>query len=60
LRFSNLSLAYLFLNTPTQAFAADNGINEAVLQLANLQTGVYLVRISNATATAEPMRIVKE
>ncbi len=44
----------------TQEFAADNGINEAVLQLATLQTGVYLVRISNATATAEPMRIVKE
>ena len=44
----------------TQEFDADNGINEAVLQLANLQTGVYLVRISNATATAEPMRIVKE
>ena len=44
----------------TQEFDADNGINEAVLQLANLQTGVYLVRISNATTTAEPMRIVKE
>ena len=44
----------------TQEFDADNGINEAVLQLANLQTGVYLLRISNTTATAEPMRIVKE
>ncbi len=43
-----------------QQFAADNGINEAVLQLDGLQAGVYLVRISNATSTAEPMRIVKE
>jgi Secretion system C-terminal sorting domain len=41
-------------------YAADNGINEAVLPLDGLQAGVYLVRISNATATAEPMRIVKE
>ncbi len=43
-----------------QEFAADNGINEAVLQLADLQAGVYLVRISNATSTPEPVRIVKE
>ncbi len=43
-----------------QEYAADNGINEAVLQLDGLQAGVYLVRISNATSTAEPMRIVKE
>ena len=43
-----------------QEYAADNGINEAVLQLDGLQAGVYLVRISNATSTAAPMRIVKE
>ncbi len=43
-----------------QEFAADNGVNEAVLQLADLQAGVYLVRISNATSTPEPLRIVKE
>ncbi len=43
-----------------QEYAADNGINEAILQLDGLQAGVYLVRISNATSTAEPMRIVKE
>jgi hypothetical protein len=43
-----------------QEFAAENGINEVPVQLANLQAGVYLVSISNATSTAEPMRIVKE
>jgi len=43
-----------------QEFAAYDGINEAPVQLAGLQAGAYLVRISNARSTAEPLRIVKE
>lgn len=43
-----------------QRFDAQNGINEVPVQIGSLQAGVYLVSISNATAEASPVRIVKE
>ena len=43
-----------------QPFDAQNGINEAQVQLGSLQAGVYLVSVSNSTAAAAPVRIVKE
>ncbi len=43
-----------------QRFDAQNGINEVPVQIGNLQAGVYLVSISNATTKAAPVRIVKK
>ncbi|MCA0235615.1 MAG: T9SS type A sorting domain-containing protein [Bacteroidetes bacterium] len=59
----NVRIAVMDLNgrlVLEQRFDAQNGINEVPLQIGSLQSGVYLVRISNATTEAEPVRIVKE
>lgn len=43
-----------------QEYAAENGINEVPVQLADFQSGMYLLNLSNSTSTAAPLGIMKE
>jgi hypothetical protein len=43
-----------------QIFQGEKGSNEAVLELAGIQAGVYALSISNEVSVTDPVRIVKE